>query len=49
MMEFSSCCKNISAMVLEIGEPMTTPLSIWYIWLVYLVQEGEVILPEDSA
>ena len=31
-MEFSSCCKNISAMVLEMGEPMAIPLSGWYIW-----------------
>jgi len=32
MMEFPSCCKNISAMVPNIGEPMATPLSGWYIW-----------------
>jgi len=30
--EFSICCKNISAMVPEMGEPMATPLSGWYIW-----------------
>ena len=29
---FSSCCRNISATVPEIGEPMATPLSGWYIW-----------------
>jgi len=28
---FSSCCRNISAMVPEISEPMATPLSGWYI------------------
>jgi len=27
MTVFSSCCKNISAMVPEIDEPMATPLS----------------------
>jgi len=32
IMEFLSCCKNISAIVLVIGEPMATPLSGWYIW-----------------
>ena len=31
MIEFSSCCKNTSAKVPEIGEPVATPLSGWYI------------------
>jgi len=32
MWGFSSCCKNISATVSEIGEPTATHLSGWHIW-----------------
>ena len=47
MIEFSSC-KNISAMVPEIGEPNQIKANA-FIWLVYLAQEGKVVLPEASV
>jgi hypothetical protein len=27
----SRCCKNISAIVLDIGDPMDTPFCGWYV------------------
>jgi hypothetical protein len=36
----SRCCKNISAIILDIGEPMDMP----FLWLVYFVLEGKSVL-----
>ena len=33
MCVLSRCCRKISAILLEIGEPIETPFSGWYIWL----------------
>jgi len=40
----SMCCKNISAMVLEIGDPIEIPVFGWYIWFLNLGVDGWIIL-----
>jgi hypothetical protein len=41
MNEPSRCCINISAIVLEMGDPLATP----FVWLVDLFLNNKVVLP----